>query len=207
MFSVARISRIRIEQQMAEIGVNSTKAQMKITRPKMQMRITNEMPQMELNTEAPTFKVNRRKINSESGLKPPKEFSNDNRDEGKRGALKGTKTAVEDGNFLGETRIPGDRVAKLARSKAMSAMKESRQINIGLMPNSPAEITWDKGQMRVNWSKHSLVIDWDGDYMPQVTLEPPHSVEVYLRTKPYFRILVEEGDPPIYSGVQFDQAI
>ena len=204
---MARIARIAIEQQHAEIGVKSNPAQMRINKPRMQMRISNEAPKMEFENNAPTFRVNRRKINIESGLKPNDELSKDYRDEGKRGALKGARTAKDDGNFLGEVRNPGDRVAKLARSKTMNAILQKKQINIGLMPQSPAEITWDKGQTRVSWSGHSLTIDWDGEFMPQVTLDPPHSVEVYLRTKPYFRIRVEEGTAPAVSGGNVDQAI
>ena len=204
---MSKISRIKIEQQMAEIGVQSTQAQMRISNPKMKMTITSEAPQLEIDSQRPSFTVNRKKFNSETGYKPSLELSKEYRDDGKKGALKGTKTAVDDGNFLGQTKVTGDRVAKLARRKTLGAILNKNKINIGLMPNSPAEVTWDKGHMRVKWSRHSLVIDWDGDYMPQVTVEPPHSVEVYLRTKPYFKIMVEEGPPPQISGRRVDQAI
>ena len=205
---MARISRIVIDQQSAQIGVNSNPAQMRISKPKKQMNITKETPKMEFNNTMPTFKVNRRKINSESGLKPTMELSKDYANKGKSGALKGAAQAKSDGNFLGEVRNPGDRVARLARNKTMGAILDKQQANLGLMPQSPPEITWDKGQTRIDWSGHSLVIDWEGDeFMPQVTVESPHSVEVYLRTKPYFRIRVEEGSPSPPTGNQINQAI
>jgi hypothetical protein len=61
--------------------------------------------------------------------------------------------------------------------------------------------------MRINWSKHSVVIDWDGEYMPQFMVDPKHSIEVYLRTEPYFRIMVEEAIDPNRPGRIVDQAI
>ena len=205
---MARIARIKIEQQSAQIGVNSTPAQIRISRPRKEMKLTSDPPKMEFVNEMPTFKVNRRRINSETGFKSTPELSRDYRDEGKLGALKGASQAKQDGNFLGELRSPGDRVARLARNKTMSAIQDKQQINLGLMPQSPPEITWEKGQTRIDWSGHSLVIDWEGDeFMPQVTVESPHSVEVYLRTKPYFRIRVEEGPPSAVSGRRVDQAI
>jgi hypothetical protein len=113
---MARIQKIHIDHQLAEIGVRSTPARLNISLPRMQMRIRTESPQMEIDRQAPTFKVNRKQINSESGLKAPLELAQVYRDKGRTGALRGTKTAVNDGNFLGETRRRGDRVGS-ARAK------------------------------------------------------------------------------------------
>jgi hypothetical protein len=204
---MAGISKIKIDQQLAEIGVRSTPARMHISTPRMQMRISSETPQMEIDRQAPTFKINRRRINSESGLKAAPELSKDYRDKGRAGALRGTKTAVDDGNFLGETRRRGDRVGQLARNKTMSAILKKQQLNVGLMPKSLPEVTWDKGHMRINWSKHSLVIDWDGEYMPQLTIDPKYNIEIFLRTEPYFRVTVEDFVDPGRPGRFVDQAI
>ena len=201
------ISQITIEQQLAEVGVRSTPAKMNIALPQMKMHITTESPHMEIDTKAPSFKINRKKINSESGFKSPSEITNAYRDEGRAGALRGTRNAKEEGNFLGELRKPGDRVARLARSKTMNAILKRKQMNIGLMPKSIPEVEWDRGYLRINWSKHSIVIDWDGDYMPQLTVDPKYSIEVYLRTEPYFRILVDEGEDPYMPGKLVDAEI
>jgi len=201
-----RIPHITIEQQLAEIGVKRTPAQMHIEQSQMEMTIETESPQMDIERKAPSFKINRKKINAESGLKSTQELSKDYRDKGKIGAFRGTKTAVNDGNFLSDLRKQGDRVGKLARSKTMSAILRKKEINIGLMPKSPPEVVWDRGYMRINWSKHSIVIDWDGEYMPKVTIDPKYSIEIYLRTEPYFRVLVEAEDPNI-PGRLVDKAV
>ena len=201
------IQKIIIDQQLAEVGVRSTPAKMHITVPRMEMKITTESPHMEIDSRAPTFKVNRKKINSESGLKSPAEITMAYRDAGKAGAQKGTKTAVEDGNFLGELRKPGDRVAKLSHNKAMNAIVKKKQTNIGLMPKTRPEVEWDRGYMWINWSKHSIVIDWDGEYMPQLTIDPKYSLEIFLRTEPYFRVTVEDILDPNMTGRYVDRAI
>ena len=201
------IQKITIDQQFAEIGVRTIPARMHITTPRMEMNISTESPRMEIDRQAPRFKVNRKKINSESGLKPPSEVTMVYRDAGKRGAMKGTKTAVDDGNFLGELRRPGDRVAKLSHHKAMTAATKKKQSNIGLMPKSIPEVEWDKGYMRINWSKNSIVIDWNGEYMPQLTVDPKSSIEVFLRTEPYFRITVDNLVDPFMPGNIVDRAI
>jgi hypothetical protein len=201
------ISKISIEQQRAEIGLHSIPAQMNIHQPRMRMKIHSELPQMEIDRKDPSFKVNRKRINTESGLKPPDELTKTFRDRGRAGALRGARTAKNDGNFLGDLRQPGDRVGRLARNKTMSAILAKRDYNIGLMPASPPEVDWDRGHMRINWSKHSIVIDWDGEFMPQVTIDPKYSVEIFLRTEPYFRITVEEVMDAAKTGKYVDRAV
>jgi hypothetical protein len=186
------IQKLKIDQQIAEIGVRSTPARMNITLPRMQMKIHTEAPKMQIDKKAPTFKVNRQKISNESGLKAPLELAKTFRNKGNQGAMRGTRNAVDDGNFLSNPKVSGDKVPKLAAQKAMGALRK-KDINIGLMPQGSPEVTWDKGYMRINWSKHSVVIDWDGEYMPQLTVDPRYSVEVFLRTEPYFRVMVEEA--------------
>ena len=204
---VAGINKILIDQQLAELGVRATPGKMQITTPHPKMTIKNETPHMEIERQNPSFRINRKKINSQIGLRPPDELTKQFRDSGRQGALKGTKNAVDDGEFLGDLKQPGARVPRLARSKAMNAVIKKRQSNIGLMPKDKAEVEWDRGYMRINWSKHSVVIDWEGEYMPQLKVDPPYSIEVFLRTKPYFRIVVEEGESPMYPGSRVDERV
>jgi len=202
-----RIPQITIDQQLAEIGINSTPAQMHIDRRGLTMKIQTEAAQMEIERKNPSFKINRKKINSESGMKPTPELARDFRDKGRAGALRGARTAAQDGNFLGDLRRPGDRVGKLARNKKMSAILKKREYNIGLMPKTSPEVEWEKGQLNISWSRYSIKIDWEGEYMPTLTIDPRHSIEIYLRTAPYFRVLVSEGEDAAVSGRLVDTTI
>ena len=204
---MANIHKIRIDQQLAELGIRSTTAKLNIKYPRAQMKIKTENAKMEIERKSPSFRINRRKMNSDFGTKAPLEFAKEFRDKGRTGALRGARTAVDDGNFLGELRRKGDRVPQLARKKTMSAILKKQQINLGLTPTSRAEVVWDKGSMSINWSKHSILIDWDGDFMPQLTVDPKYSVEIFLRTEPYFRVSVEKMVDPGMPGRYVDQAI
>ena len=200
------IKRLNIDQQIAEIGVKSTPAKMNISMPRMQMRIKTESAKMEVDRKAPTFKVNRKKINNESGLKAPLEQAKVFRNKGRQAALSGARQNKDDGNFLANHKISGDRVPKLAKNKAMSRLAKP-ETNIGLIPQSSPEVNWDKGYMRINWSKHSVIIDWEGEYMPQLEVDPRYSVEVFLRTEPYFRVMVEEVRDAGAPGKYVDRAV
>jgi len=199
--------RVRIDQQRAEIGINSSPARMRIRKPQGQMSIRNEPTRLQIDTKAPSFNVNQQKIRNESGLKAPLDLAKDFRNTGKQAALRGARQNKDDGNFIANPNIPGDKsIPQLAKTKAMAEFR-NRDINIGLMPASPAEIQWEKGQINMNWSKHSLVVDYNSEFMPEVTLDPMYSVEVFLRTQPYFRVSVEEMTPSGSPGRYIDQTV
>jgi len=196
-----------IDQQLAELGLKVTPAKMKIDFPRMQMKITSEHAKMEIDSKAPSFRINRNKINNESGLKAPSVFTKDFRDAGLAGALRSVNTASKDGNFVGDLRIRGNRIAKLARNKSMAAALKKKQLDLRLMPQNSPEVKWDKGYMHINWSKHSIVIDWDGEYLPQLTIDPKYSVEIFMLKEPYFKVNVEKMETPNSVGRYVDRAI
>ena len=202
------LKQINIDQQMAQIGIRSTPARMQISNgQRMTMRVSNQAPQMQLESSIPKFRVNRRKLNSEMNVHSPIDFTKKHRDMGQNAVMRGIRDAGSDGDFLGDARRSGQQIGQLARSKSMSSALRKRDFNIGLMPQSGAELNWEKGYVNINWSDHSVVIDWDGDYMPQVTLEPRHSVESYLRTEPYIRISVGELLSPGRPGQYINRTI
>ena len=198
------IQQIRIVQQRAEIGVRTTPAKLNIQMPRGQVNINNDRTQMQIDNKMPTFRVNKQKQNNESGLKSPLELAKTFRNEGKQGALRGAGKNKNDGNFLANYNIPGDKVPRLAKQKAMSRLQQP-ETNIGLMPQSLPEVTWDKGYVRIGWSDHSIVIDYSGDYRPNISLDEKYSVEVFLRTKPYIRVMVEEAAAS--TGKYVDHAV
>ena len=198
------IQRIRIDQQRAEIGVRTTPAKLNIKMPRGQVSIDSETPKMSIDDKMPTFKVDRQKLNSEIGLSGPLTLAKDFRNKGKQTALRAAGAAKNDGNFLANYKIPGDKVPRLAKNKEMERLG-TKDFNVGLMPSSPPELSWDKGFMRINWSNHSVVIDYSGDYKPDISVDQTYSVEVFLRTKPYIRVMVEEAVSS--TGNYIDQAI
>ena len=202
------LKQIRIDQQMAEVGIRSAHASMNITHPRKTMRIREETPRMQIETTLPTFRVNRRKLNAEMNLYGPVELTKRHRDKGKQTVMSGIRRAGQEGDFLGDIRIRGQKIGQLAKNNAMAAAMRKKEFNIGLMPQSRPEITWDTGSVNINWTRHSLVIDWDGDYMPQLTVDIEFPVDIHLSAEPYFSITVEDlKTPGKTTGLSFDQWI
>jgi len=186
------IKRINIDQQFAQIGVRTTPGKMHISMPKGKMRIRTETPQMDIDRRAPSFKINRKKINNESGLKGPLELSRTYRNKSKQAASRSARNAKDDGDLIANPNIPGDKSVPLLAKSKMKRTLPKIDYNTGQVRASSPEISWDKGHMRINWSKHSVIVDWEGDYLADITIDPKYSIEVYLRTQPYFRVMVEE---------------
>jgi hypothetical protein len=205
---MANFPRIVIDEQRAQIGISTTQASMRISSPRMNLRVRSQTPQMSLeNSQPPRFRADRRQVNAESGLRPPSFVARDQVADGRAGAMRATAQGAQDGYILGDVSSPGDRVSRLARMRTMEAFHSNPNMNIGLMPRSSPSLEWDDAQMRINWSDHSLIIDWEGHHMPQVHIDPPHSVEVYLQSRPYFRIRVVEAPPPQTAGGNIDASI
>ena len=187
---------IAIDKGHAQIGISQSQATLRIQSNRLRMRVTQDVPQMQMQSEVPRFQVaNRAQLNSEMGLSPPSRFINEKAQDGRNGALRGTRRAANDGEFLGNVRDLTNGVPRLARMRQLESVRQKTEFNVGLMPQSMPEFSWDQNQMRVDWSNATLIIDWEGDHMPTINLESPHSVEVYLSSRPYFRVRVEEALP------------
>ena len=187
---------LAIDKSGAQIGINQSQATLRIQSNRLRMRVTQEAPQMQMQNEVPRFQVaNRARLNSEMGLSPPAEFINGKAQDGRAGAMRGTRRAAHDGEFLGNVRDLTNGVPRLARMRQLESVRQKTDFNIGLMPQSMPEFSWENNEMRVNWSNATLIIDWEGDHMPTINLESPHSVEVYLSSRPYFRVRVEDALP------------
>ena len=212
---MAKIQRLMIESQLAQIGVYTTPARLHITQHRPQMTITSESPTMEIERQAPTFRINRRRSNTaEFGARTSSGTGRNNAAAAiRQAAIRSSRAAVGDGsNTIGDTRRNEDsRPGHLSRSgRSASAVARARSGNIGSpssRPDNQPEIVWDKGELSVNWSRHSILIDWDGEFMPEFVVDPKHSIEIYLRVEPYFRVSVEEMIVPGVPGVHVDQEV
>lgn len=202
---MAGIPSIIIDQSFGSLGIEMTQAQMKITTPRPQMEVSRQDPEMSVDSQAPEFTLNWKKVRSESGLKPPKEFTDSYAGSGIHIAGEGTKEAAQDGNFLGKVTAKGNRVAQLARHKTIKTSQT--EINLSSMPKSMPEVEWNPGFLNINWTRGSVNIDWVGEYMPEVVIDPPFSIEIFLREKPYIKIMVEDGIVESGTGLVVDKKL
>jgi hypothetical protein len=202
------LSRIVVEQQFGAIGLNITPARVKIESPRLSMNITSDPPEMTIDRKPPTFEMD---FGAYDGGAAESEFE----DLGiydDVGARKGmgddaVKTAeeIKSEKRSGGAVQKGNRIAAAARRKRILATRsDARQRRA---QGGRPKVKWDPGYINVDWSRHRISIDWEGEYIPDITVDPPYSIEVYLRNEPYFRVTVEEGEAPYQAGSRVNQAV
>ena len=182
------VTRVNIDQQSAQIGVRSSHARMQISKPEGQMTIQSTTPQMQLDTQMPRFTVPRQQINNESGLAGPLTFAKSFRDRGRQAAMRATANYRNDGNFIANPHIPGDKSIPLLSKNRMKRALERPEINIGLMPSSPPSLNWTRGDISINWSKHSISVDWTGENTAGVSADIDFPVQVSLSRRPSINV-------------------
>jgi hypothetical protein len=194
------ISRVVIDQEFASVGIKITPAQMQITTPRPHMKIDQEMPRMEIQSEKPTFDVDMSRVHAETGLKNPRDLLNDMRGKANTVTMDYIGEKVAEGDYAASIEQPGNRIAQFAKSKAM----EASNISLNAAPRSLPEVSWNKGSIDITWSNHKFNIEWDGEYTPEVVIDPRYSVEVFLRNRPSITITVEEWDTADSAGRLID---
>ena len=202
---MAGMPSIIINQQFASLGIEITQAQMKITTPRPQMQVVSEPPEMTIETRAPKFKLNWKKVRSESGMKAPTELAQSIGQTGIHIAGDGTKQTVKDGDYLKKVELGGNRIAQLSRQKTIKTAQA--EINLSTMPQSLPEVEWEPGFIDIVWSRGNFKIDWIGEYMPEVVIDPMFSIEIFLREKPYIKVTVEDGTGPYDPGGIVDRRL
>ena len=199
---MATIPSIIIDQSFGSLGIELSPAQMRIVTPRPEMQITNEPAELTIEHQAPEFKVNWKKENV-APVKPSRAVS-------RQMAADilpqvSTITPPAEGDQVSSSRARGIINSQRARQKSINM--DNVHVNLSSVPKSTPEVEWTPGVINVNWTRGSLSVDWIGEYMPQVVIDPPFSIDVFLREKPYIKIMVEDGTAPGAAGSVIDMSL
>ncbi|MCL2662699.1 MAG: DUF6470 family protein [Oscillospiraceae bacterium] len=186
------IPRIRIDQQTAQIGVRGGPAALQMSIPNAQIQIQKSDPELTVDTQIPTFRGNRQRVSNESGLKDPLTLAKDFRNKGRQAALNAAATYKNEGNFIANPGIPGDKSIPMMVRNKMRQFFQKPDFNVGLMPSSIPSLNWDKGHINVSFSRHNISIDRAGSITPQITANINFPVDVFISRQPYVRVSVEQ---------------
>ena len=182
------IQRLTFDQQLAQIGGRSRPARLNISMPDSRINISDVKPQLQIDTQIPRFKSPRQRISNESGLMAPLELAKKFRNEGRQTALRAAAEYKNDGNFIANHRIPGDKSIPLLAKNKMNQLLGRKDFNVGLMPSSPPSLEWDKGYINVNFTRHNLTVNWAGKNTADISADIDFPVEVFLTRQPSFRV-------------------
>jgi hypothetical protein len=167
------------------------------------MQITSEPPEVTIENQAPEFKVNWKRAAAPPVVRAPRPPA--------RTVVTDNQVQIDapepvgDSDKLNSARARGIRNSQRSRQKSIKM--DHVQINLNSVPKSKLDVEWTPGVISVNWTRGSLSVDWIGEYMPQVVVDPPFSIDVFLREKPYIKIMVEDGTVPDVAGSYIDMSL
>ena len=200
------IPRIHIEQQAARIGIQTTNAKVEVNssaRPKM--RIVTERPRMEIERKTPSFKVE-----PQRGRADKPALTRYQRATLSAAQQANTPRPRADITLKADALIPNTaadvlNLTPLELNKAIGDYAATT--GTGALQQHMPSIEWEAGYVNISWSNAQMQIEWDqGDYLPSFSVEP-HSVEIYLREKPYIKITVSDEVIAAMYGPQTDEKI
>lgn len=188
--------KLNIQQQRAEINVEIQNAQLHVKMPRREMVINHEPARMEIRRSEGEVDLDLRAFKSNLGLKNYDEITRAAAQKAKVKAQENVKENVSEGIQL-QDRSKGQTIGKLAKNKMM-APKNPRPGRNPVPP--PVEMDGKPGRMEIEWVKGGITIDWEGDNLVEVYVEPPHSVEIQLSQRPSVQVSIEEESLSDFKG-------
>lgn len=186
--------KLNIEQQRAQISVEIQNAQIHVKVPQRRMQIKHEPAKMEIKRSEGKVNIDLQAVKSNLGLKTHEEMTRTAVQKAKAKAQQSVREIVNNAAQVADP-AKGQSLGKIAKSKLM-AFKNPKSGRSPVPP--PVGMDGKPGQMQIEWVKGGITIDWEGDNLVEVYVEPPHSVNIELSQRPSVQIsLIEETLPEI----------
>ncbi len=198
---------LKINTTWASLEASHQKAVMQIRNKMRRSTVTTTRPKMTVTSERPTMNVNWDKVWGESGKKNPAQLAQQAVAQGHQSAVDATYKYAADGSYVGDVhKYHGTESSPFAQQAVKDMNSNIPDVNLGTIPKSMPEVSWDQGSMNIEWEKGDVKIEWDDDYMPEFTVTP-HSVEIRLNGKPQVHISLTEDSMRSYEGRKFNKKI
>ncbi|MCL1816352.1 MAG: DUF6470 family protein [Clostridiales bacterium] len=186
------IPQINIEQQAARIGITTTRAKVEVVDvPRPKMRIVSEKPRMEIEHKSPAFRLDRQRKRIEVPMPAKSRVVLPT-----AAARSKTRRLPADASREVSHNPGSDYSGTLVNSGALELNKSindyTLSANIETIEQNMANIEWEEGYINISWSNAQIQIEWnDENPLPKFSVEP-HSVEIFLREKPYIKVKVAD---------------
>lgn len=204
------IARLNIEQQYARISVDMQPAKISVEMPEGHLQVSQQSPQMTVEWENSNFSVdferaraaianNRANLATSNSMTivPQKAISNIEYSHAHANMQTGPDSDV------GKYKSPEIKLEESVRNiqkKANATMRVPRYMDV-----SP-DIKYNRGDFNISWSDYEFSVEWIGDTLPQITVEP-YSIDIIIDQKPYIKIYLVEEALPKATGRNLDTHI
>lgn len=197
-----RVRRIEIEQQLAQIRVDSRMASLSVEMRRRGMSVEQNNARMQVERSSPDIALDMREFRDNIGLKSVFTLTRESAARAQAQVSQSIKKFASNADFIGTLPQNGNPIAQVARRQ----MLEPTVFDSGRsrVPEGAVKMEGKPGNLRIDWSKHDLVINWDQFQTPVITVEPKASVEVELAREPILEFTVVEEYIPKETGQTLD---
>lgn len=194
------MSSIRINQNMAQIGIETQKAVVEIRSSQPRMTIKHTPARFKLHRRMPQFKVKQDDSLIGTGNKTSSGLALQRFYKAKRMTLEAIGRIAAEGDALMRIENGGNGISDIATKNFMD------NVEVKFEARPKVELEWDKGQNELEWSPHDIEIVWDMPDSPQISVTP-HKIRVYLKKRNFIDIDVVNDEKNKNKGIKVDKRV
>ena len=165
------------------------------------MRIRRTKAQMKIESKDPTMHLNRAPAMQMLNIGPIMQAARAYYQKAYQNGIDNIGSIVSDGNAMMQI---GNNAYSLADIAAQQSMDNEGELTQSMMP--PPEIEWDSGYFNVNWSSHSMEMEWDVSSWADIRVEPGY-VEIRMAKYPSIVIRVKYDESEKAGGKLLDKYV
>lgn len=167
--NTVNIPQLRMESQMARIGINQTKAQIGIEQPKAELSIEQPNADMSIETTKGKLTIDQTQAWEEMNLESTPRLVEKHAQESVQLLKEGTARRAEQGAQLLDIHQSDTIIAEQARENQLPKLK---QLSIKYIPSPLAvKLHYEKGDVNINFAARKPVIDVQIN-KPEITYSP-----------------------------------
>lgn len=185
---------LRIESADPALQMHSTRAQMRIHNKIRRFKVKRTPTRMKVENKRPKMKVNWKKTWAQMNLRSPGHLATYLKGRSRQAVAKAISKTVSEGNQVADLQYyMGTGQSPFASIAMQNMINDVPEVNVGSMPQSSPEVSWEPGHMHVEWEIGDVEIEWEEEFMPEFSVTP-YSIDIRLQGRPEVHITVNEEE-------------
>lgn len=181
---------IEIKTVPIEIQMKVTRAHLEYARGTAQLEISRDKGGLSIRSQP--IRVNIDTFESRNSVMPTTStVIRQQAQAGRQGAYQATAVLAQEGRMMMEARIDQDVIPQLAKEKTMG---QPTNLNIQFLPTTGPDISWDGGEMSIQYEMDKLNFDWRMKQMHFTFV--PGDIEFTMTQRP--DVIIKYVGGPLY---------
>lgn len=201
---IMKVQRLVIDQQRAQIEITNQMGKLAIDcNYRRGMQVDAQQAAMTADFQQGKVSLDSTALQDNLALRDFRSLQEHCASTAQQKAQSGIREIAQDGDFTAQQPNPGDLIGKLAQQKILSGTP-TPSYGRSTVPEAAVKMTGVAGGYEIEWEPQQFEINWDQLQGPNITLEPPPSVDIRLAQDAQVECDVVEETIPAEPGILFD---